>query len=103
MTVTIMSPRLADIVRRPASWLATGALVALAPKCLLCVVAYAGVGAALGLGGSEICGASPGVADFWTAWLPLSGIALGTGGFLTIRRCRRAATHRHEQSVLKKI
>ncbi len=89
-----MSPRRADILRRPASWLATGALVALAPKCLLCVIAYAGLGALFGLGGPEICGASPGVADFWTTWLPLSGVMLGASGFLTIRRCCRVAAQK---------
>jgi hypothetical protein len=91
-----MSPRRADILRRPASWLATGALVALAPKCLLCVVAYAGLGAVFGLGGPEICGASSDIVDSWTAWLPLSGVVLGASGFLTIRRCRRA-TQRHDR------
>lgn len=89
-----MSPRLVEILRRPGNWLATGALVALAPKCLLCLAAYAGLGAAFGLGGPEICGASSGVAESWMTWLPLSGVTLGASGFLTIRRCRRVAAQR---------
>jgi hypothetical protein len=92
-----MSPRLADILRRPGSWLATGALVALAPKCLLCVIAYAGLGTLFGLGGPEICGASSGAATSWASWLPLSGVMLGASGFLTIRRCRRVTTQRQER------
>ncbi|MBI3884126.1 MAG: hypothetical protein HY302_00085 [Opitutae bacterium] len=36
------------------------ALLALTPKCVLCVAAYVGLGAALGLGGPELCGGSAG-------------------------------------------
>jgi hypothetical protein len=97
MTVTTMLRRLVEILWWPGGWLATSALVALAPKCLLCLAAYAGLGAALGLGGPEICGASSGVAESWIPWLPLSGIVLGASGFLTIRRCRRVATQGHER------
>lgn len=38
-------------------WLFPAALFALAPKCLVCVLGYLGVGAALGLVGPEFCGA----------------------------------------------
>ncbi|HVU18533.1 MAG TPA: hypothetical protein VHD32_16645 [Candidatus Didemnitutus sp.] len=34
------------------------ALLVLTPKCLLCVIGYFGLGALLGIGGPEICGAS---------------------------------------------
>jgi len=42
--------------RRVVRWLVPAAALALAPKCLLCVVAYLGLGTALGLGGPELCG-----------------------------------------------
>jgi hypothetical protein len=47
-------------VRRPWSALVALALLALAPKCVLCLAAYAGLATALGLGGRELCGAEPG-------------------------------------------
>lgn len=43
--------------RRALRWLVPAAALALAPKCLLCVLAYAGLASALGLGGHELCGA----------------------------------------------
>ena len=42
--------------QRTARWLAGLALMVAVPKCFLCVLAYAGLGAALGLGGPELCG-----------------------------------------------
>jgi hypothetical protein len=74
-------------------WCLPAALLALTPKCLLCVFAYAGVGGALGLGGPEICGASAGSPAAWAsslAWLGVAG-GLGTFGFLARCRCTRAA------------
>ena len=74
-------------------WLGPVALVALTPKCVLCVLAYAGLGAALGLGGPELCGAAPGAPVSWAAvgaWLGLAG-GLGAAGYLATRRCLRAA------------
>lgn len=38
-------------------WLAPAALLVLVPKCGLCVLAYTGLGALLGLGGPELCSA----------------------------------------------
>jgi len=68
-----MPPQRTEYPRRAVRWLWPTALLALAPKCLLCVLAYAGLGAALGLGGPEICGATtPGASVAWTsslAWL----------------------------------
>ena len=44
--------------RRVVRWLWPAALLALTPKCVLCVLAYAGLGSVLGLGGGpELCGA----------------------------------------------
>lgn len=45
--------------RRSFGWGAGIALLALMPKCLLCAVAWLGLGAALGLVRPEICGAAP--------------------------------------------
>jgi hypothetical protein len=57
--------------------------LALAPKCLVCGLAYAGL---LGLGGAELCGASP---AFWPQALPIIAGALGAAGFLLHRFARR--------------
>ena len=58
------------------------ALFALTPKCLLCVAGYAGLGAALGLGGPELCGGGD-TTGHWTVWLAGLGSAAGVAGFLT--------------------
>jgi len=82
-----------EFSRRTVRWLGPAALLALTPKCLLCVLAYAGLGAALGLGGPELCGAPAGSPATWVASLAWLGIAggLGTCGFLVRGRCRRTA------------
>ena len=67
-------------------WLVSGAALALAPKCLLCLAVYAGAGAALGLGGPELCGATAPAAGTWPhGMLPVLGVALGLGGFIARR------------------
>ena len=82
-------------------WLVSGAALALAPKCLLCLAAYAGIGAALGLGGPEICGASGRPLSLGTMWLVL--LAIGAIG-LAARRCHHLAgiskTERVDHNVL---
>ena len=83
------SPR-TDRSRRAGHWLWPAALLALAPKCLLCVLAYVGLGSALRLGGPEICGASAGSPITWAsalAWLGAAG-GLGALGLLARRRRR---------------
>ncbi|HEY0864628.1 MAG TPA: hypothetical protein VGD97_11030 [Lacunisphaera sp.] len=70
-------------------WLLPAALLAVAPKCLLCVLAYAGLGAALGLGGPELCGAP----DRF-ALLPLLLGAVGAVGFLLHRFVNRSSPAR---------
>jgi hypothetical protein len=70
-------------------WLLPAALFAVAPKCLLCLLAYAGLGAALGLGGPEICGATDGISP-----LPLLLGILGAGGFLLHRVVNRSTPSR---------
>ena len=85
-----MSRRLTEILRGRRRWVATAALLALAPKCVLCVLAYAGIGAALGLGGPEMCGTPAGATGSWVTSLALPGIALGVIGFFA-----GAITYRH--------
>ena len=75
-----------ELVRRLRGWLVPAALLALAPKCVLCLLAYAGLGAALGLGGPEICGAAAPDRP-WAAGLPMLGLMLVAAIALT-RRCR---------------
>ena len=60
---------------RARGWFIPAALLALAPKCVLCVLAYAGIGAALGLGGPEICGALGETSGHPAMLLILSGVA----------------------------
>jgi hypothetical protein len=48
------------------------------------MLAYAGLGAALGIGGPQMCGA-PGTQAFPLAWLGAAG-GLGTLGILAVRR-----------------
>jgi hypothetical protein len=72
--------------RHPGGWLLPAALLTLTPKCLLCIAAYAGLGAGLGLGGPEICGASAGSPGSWASSLAWLGAALGAGGFFTFNR-----------------
>lgn len=54
-----MPPRIANILRRPWRALVALTLLVVAPKCVLCLAAYIGLGAALGLGGPEFCGTEP--------------------------------------------
>ena len=68
------------------------ALLTLTPKCLLCLAAYAGLGAALGLGGPEKCGASAGSPGLWASlpeWLGVAvGLGLGAVGAIGARKHR---------------
>ncbi len=74
-TAMSMHSRLIEQMRRARGWLIPAALLTLAPKCILCVLAYAGLGTALGLGGQEICSASSEATGHWTVWLPvLAGV-----------------------------
>jgi hypothetical protein len=60
------------------------ALAALVPKCLVCAAAYTGLGAALGFGGPELCGAPvPG------ALAPLDFVA----GLVGLTAAARLAVH----------
>ncbi|HEX2862000.1 MAG TPA: hypothetical protein VHN79_10190 [Lacunisphaera sp.] len=67
--------------------LAPAALLAVAPKCVLCLATYTGIGTALGLGGPELCAASQP-----SHWTPVALGALGAGGFLLLRIIRQPRT-----------
>ena len=86
-----MPPRHTEFSRRAARWFVPAALLALAPKCLLCVLTYAGLGAALRLGGPEICGVSAGSPGSWASSLAWLGVAGGLGTFGFLASCRAAA------------
>jgi len=75
--------------RRAVRWLWPAALLALTPKCLLCVLAYAGLGAALGAGGPEICGGSAESLATWATVLAWLGLALGLGAIGSLASYRR--------------
>jgi hypothetical protein len=80
----------AESSRGAVRWLLPTALLAFAPKCLLCVAAYVGLGAWLGLGGPEICGAPAGSPMGWVSWLALAVAAAGFVVALAGHRSRRA-------------
>jgi hypothetical protein len=82
----------AEIVRRVIRWLPVAAIFALAPKCLLCLAAYAGAGAALGTAfdDREICGAPSGQTGNLIAWFAMLGLVVG---LVCIRRIRRNHTN----------
>jgi MYXO-CTERM domain-containing protein len=67
-------------------WLVPVFLLLFTPKCLFCVLAYAGFGAALGFGGAELCGATGDPTGPWTVWLPALVGALAAGVFFVRRR-----------------
>jgi hypothetical protein len=77
-----------EFFRRAVRWLWPAALLALTPKCLLCLAAYAGIGAALGLGGPEICGASSDTMSPWVWSLALGGLTLCVIGLYARHRRR---------------
>jgi hypothetical protein len=77
ITTNMKPPKSSKPRRRTAGWLAGSALLALSPKCFLCLAAYAGFGTVLGLGGPELCGDGPSVVSIWVWWLALAGAALG--------------------------
>jgi hypothetical protein len=78
-----MSPRQPPFkrARRLRRWLIPAALFALAPKCVLCLLAYSGLAAALGVAGPELCGAPAGVAaESWALSPALTAVAFGVLG-----------------------
>ncbi|MGH7959336.1 MAG: hypothetical protein ACREH8_20330 [Opitutaceae bacterium] len=96
-----MSPRCAECPRalvRAGRWLLPAALLALAPKCMLCVLAYVGLGTALGLSGPELCSAASDSPASWAtsfAWLGLAGV-LTAAGLLASGRRESFSGRRHQ-------
>ncbi|MBC8041561.1 MAG: hypothetical protein H7Y06_13540 [Opitutaceae bacterium] len=84
-----MPSALPEFSRRSVRWLWPATLLALAPKCVLCVIAYAGLGAALGIGGPEICGASADSPTAWSTVLAWVGAAMGISAALGLLAHRR--------------
>jgi len=74
-----MSPPRAEYSSRSRAlrWLLPTAPLAFAPKCLVCLWAYAGLGAALGLGGREMCGAPAASLDSWQTPFAFAAFAIG--------------------------
>lgn len=86
-----------SVYRRAARWLIPAALLALTPKCVLCVLAYVGLGTALGLGGPEWCGASTNSPISWTtsfAWLGAAGAFSAIGMLASCRKKPSAVVER---------
>ena len=90
MTSTRMKRWLAEPIRRRPLGLACAAIVAIAPKCLLCVLAYAGAGAAFGIGGPEICGGTNAASRGWAFALVACVAVAGVFAFQACRQ-RRAS------------
>jgi hypothetical protein len=73
-----MSSQPIDRLRRARRWLLPVALLALTPKCLLCLAGYFGLGVALGLplASPELCGGET-ITSTWTMLLALGGLLCG--------------------------
>ena len=86
-----MSRWLDRVRRRPLRALGQAAALALAPKCALCLLAYAGLGAAAGIPGRRFCGGDPGPSGAWAAVPALAAAALFAASFLPVRPGSAAA------------
>lgn len=96
MIVMTPSPRGRESGRWLFRWIVPGALVALAPKCVLCLAAYLGLGVALGGTGAEICGASGSEAIRSVAWLPAGILMLSLGAWVGLKVAARRRKHRED-------
>lgn len=77
-------------------WVGPALLVALAPKCVLCLLGYVGFAASLGLAGPELCGAAGDARSFsWLGWTITLGTALG----LIRRRWRTTRANSARQPI----
>ncbi len=86
------SPR-AKFSRHIVRWYWPAAMFAFAPKCALCLLAYAGIGAAFGLGGPEICGSATGSSSGLMSFLPWLGLVSGIVAFCYVAgHCRQSPT-----------
>lgn len=91
------SPELADSMpiqpsdpfRRAIRWILPAALLAIIPKCVVCLLAYAGLGAALGLGGREWCSAPATSGAPWS--LLLGCLLVGAGSLVAASKSGQGA------------
>lgn len=76
----------AEQARRSLRWGAAALALAVAPKCLLCLAAYAGIGTFLGvkLAGPEFCGAPAGPTGEAKVWFAAIGAILGVLVLLSV-------------------
>lgn len=99
----IMLSRLREKFRprlpRARSWWIPAALLAVAPKCVACLLGYASLGAMLGIGGREMCGATDGHAGIWIAVLILPGAAAVVTR-LAVRASQPSKTEHPEKASL---
>ena len=72
-----MLPRRVEGARSVRGWLVPAALLALMPKCVLCLLAYTGLAAAFGLAGPELCGAASSGSFPWLSAFSAAGGLLG--------------------------
>jgi hypothetical protein len=86
-----VQPSRTNRVHRAARWLLGIAALVLAPKCLLCVAGYIGLGALLGITGPEFCGVASTGAPGWR--LPVIGAGLLLVGVI-LHQFRRAGAGR---------
>jgi hypothetical protein len=77
-----MSRWLVDFSRRSVRWLPAATIAVLAPKCVACLVAYWGVGAAagVGFGARELCGAPSADGPQISVWLAVAVLSAGLAG-----------------------
>ncbi len=89
MTATNPPPLAERPARRTArarAWWVPIVLLTFAPKCVMCVLGYAGLGVALGLTGPELCGAPGSSSGPWLTWVSALGLATGAVFSVWIRR-----------------
>lgn len=93
-------PRWARCCSKALRWSAVLAILALVPKCLLCLAAYAGLGISLGLNfaSPEVCGAPPATGGAAVLWLLPTLGTLSLGILLGLRSRQRGNCNRTLQS-----
>ncbi len=99
--MTLLRAKRPGVSRRAIHWLLPVALLVFVPKCVLCVLAYIGAGAAFGLGGVEWCRANTDGSIPWAGLLGLLGVGVffisGAIGFIAKYRREHRATDSSEK------
>lgn len=96
----------AEVIRRPFRGLIAVALLSLAPKCALCVLAYTGIVGVLGLRGPEFCSVTNASPIGWWTYLAVLGMGLVIAALLACLRPRRNSSasirgRRHKKRILE--